>query len=285
VLGSFTVGAPELLRGLQERTARALPAELIVDVDGWWLRHDLGSAWWAATVLPHRDVASADLVDLVARVAAAEKFYASHGAPARFQVSPGVCPVGLDAVLAERGYQRHSVMSVQVAPTAHVQRQPPTEQLLPTKHLLPTGHLLPIEHLPPTGPLRVWLEEQPTRAWFDTWYAVHGHGGDAGTEWAMLERVDQPCAYAAAVMGDQVVAVGRAVADTGWAGVFGMATLPEARGKGAAGKVLAALAEWAGAQAADHMYLQVEYDNSAALRLYERIGFVELCGYHYRIAT
>jgi ribosomal protein S18 acetylase RimI-like enzyme len=30
------------------------------------------------------------------------------------------------------------------------------------------------------------------------------------------------------------------------------------------------------------MYLQVEYDNTAARRLYDRAGFTELCRYHYR---
>jgi GNAT superfamily N-acetyltransferase len=83
---------------------------------------------------------------------------------------------------------------------------------------------------------------------------------------------------------DDVVAVGRAVADTGWAGVFGMATLPEARGKGAARHVLAALADWAVAHQADRMYLQVERDSLPALQLYERTGFSEICGYHYRTA-
>ncbi|WP_046470414.1 GNAT family N-acetyltransferase [Allosalinactinospora lopnorensis] len=63
-----------------------------------------------------------------------------------------------------------------------------------------------------------------------------------------------------------------------------MATLPEARGKGAARGVIAALAAWAGAHAADRMYLQVERDNIPALRLYGRAGFSEICGYHYRTA-
>lgn len=95
----------------------------------------------------------------------------------------------------------------------------------------------------------------------------------------------RPGAYACAMLGDEVVAVGRAVADTGWAGVFGMATLPQARGKGAARHLLAALAGWAGAHQADRMYLQVEHDNGPALRLYERAGFGEMSGYHYRTAT
>jgi ribosomal protein S18 acetylase RimI-like enzyme len=85
--------------------------------------------------------------------------------------------------------------------------------------------------------------------------------------------------------GDDIVAVGRAVADAGWAGVFGMATLPQARSRGAGRDVLATLAGWAGAHEADSMYLQVERDNIPALRLYERTGFREMCGFHYRTAT
>jgi N-acetylglutamate synthase len=45
--------------------------------------------------------------------------------------------------------------------------------------------------------------------------------------------------------------------------------------------LLASLAGWVGAHAAGRMYLQVERDNIPALRLYERTGFSEICGYHY----
>ncbi|WP_425582031.1 GNAT family N-acetyltransferase [Streptosporangium fragile] len=245
------------MRGLQERAARALPAEHITDVEGWWLRHTPSCAWWVGTVLPHRDARRGELVR---RVVGAEEFYAGHGAAARFQISPGACPEGLDTVLAERGYRRQSPVSLQVASAARVLEQAPA------------------------GSPRVRLDDRPTRAWFETWHAVHGHGGDPRSEWDLLGRVERPCAYACVMIGDDVLAVGRAVADTGWAGVFGMATLPEARGKGAARDVLAALAAWAGTHGADRMYLQVERDNIPALRLYERMGFGEICGYHYRIA-
>jgi GNAT superfamily N-acetyltransferase len=136
----------------------------------------------------------------------------------------------------------------------------------------------------PAGSLRVRVDDHPIRDWLSVWQAVHGHGGDPRAERDMLARVERPSTYACALIGDDVVAVGRAVADTGWAGVFGMATLADARGKGAARSVLAALADWAGAHQADHMYLQVERDNSRALRLYERAGFSEICRYHYRTA-
>lgn len=63
-----------LVRGLQERAARALPAEHVEDLDGWWLRYVSGGDWWAGTVLPHGDRG-----DLERRVAGAEEFYAGHG--------------------------------------------------------------------------------------------------------------------------------------------------------------------------------------------------------------
>jgi N-acetylglutamate synthase len=246
-----------MVRGLQERAARALPAEHVEDVEGWWLRHAPSCSWWVGTVLPHGDAGPGELPRLVA---GAEAFYAGYGAATRFQISPGACPEALDSVLEERGYRRQCLMSLQVAPTALVLRKA-------------SG-----------GAPQAQLDERPTRAWFEVWDAVHGHGRDFRREWDMLDRVERPSAYASVMIGDDVVAVGRAVADTGWAGVFGMATLPRARGRGAARSVLAALSGWADARQAGSMYLQVERDNIPALRLYERTGFSEICGYHYRTA-
>ncbi len=251
------MSGPGIVRGLQERAARALPAQQAEDAEGWWLRYAPGCAWWVGTVLPHADAGPGELARRVVR---AEEFYAGHRTAARFQVSPPACPAALDTVLAGRGYRRQAPVSLQVASTARV-----------------LGQL-------PAGPLRVRVDDRPTRAWFGAWHAAAGQGGDPRAEWDLLGRVPRPSAYACVMTGDVVVAVGRAVADAGWAGVFGMATLPQARGKGAARQVLAALARWAGAREAGRMYLQVERGNSPALRLYGRAGFSELCGYHYRVA-
>ena len=70
--------------------------------------------------------------------------------------------------------------------------------------------------------------------------------------------------------------------DDGWAGVFGMATVPAARRTGAARAVLGALAAWAAERGAVGLYLQVEGDNAPALRLYESAGFAEAARYSYR---
>jgi N-acetylglutamate synthase len=136
--------------------------------------------------------------------------------------------------------------------------------------------------LEPADGVGVRLDNRPAQEWLDVWNAVQGHGGDLRSEPEMLNRVQLPSAYASAAIDDEVIAVGRAVVDDGWVGVFGMATRPGARGKGAARSVLASLAQWAEDRAADRMYLQVERDNVAAHGLYRRAGFTEICAYHYR---
>ena len=76
--------------------------------------------------------------------------------------------------------------------------------------------------------------------------------------------------------------MGRAVADTGWVGVFSMATLPYARKRGAGMAVVIALARWAESITVHHLYLQVVCENLIAQRLYQGAGFTEIAVYHYR---
>lgn len=259
------MNAADLIRGLQERSARALPAEHVEDVGGWVLRCAPGCSWWVNSALPYRD---ADGAELARRVAAVERFYASSDTLVRFQISPGACPPELDRMLEARGYRRESPMSLQVATAETVLERLADGTKVATTETLPEAE--------------VELTAHVTTSWFDTWLDVHGRGCDPTAEWALLERVRPPAAYACVRSGGKVVAVGRSVADEGFAGVFGMATLPEARGAGAARAVLAALAAWARVQRADRLYLQVEPGNGPAVRLYETAGFAEVCRYHYR---
>jgi N-acetylglutamate synthase len=250
-----TPGSTATVRSLQERAARALPAEHVEYDGGWWLRRTTSSSWWRGTVLPHGE---ASREGLTARIAATERFYTTSALATRFQVCPGACAAGLDTALAERGYRWDGPMSLRTATPVEVRARFGAE----------------------TSPIR--LTETPTDAWFDVWYAVHGDGDDPCTEWDMLDRVGLPSAYVSVVAGDEIVAAGRAVADTGWVGVFGMGTLPAARGSGAGRGILAALADWAVTQDAVGMYLQVEMVNAPALRLYNAAGFTEAASYHYR---
>ncbi len=245
-----------LIERLQGRAARATPARVETHRHGWWLRHTEMSMWWAGSVLAHGPDPAFGLAE---SIMAAEDFYAAHRAVARFQVCPA-CPVGLDAALADRGYRRQSPMSLFVADTGRV-----LESVTSSSY-------------------GVQVSERYDDAWLALWASVHAQEADLADERRILDLVQQHSVYATAFFGDEPVAAGRAVADTGWVGIFAMATLPRMRGKGVGTAVLAALVGWAEDQRASGVYLQVERHNPAARRLYARAGFVEACSYHYRAA-
>ena len=242
---------------LLERGARALPAADEERRHGWWLRHTDSSMWWSGAALAH---APSQVVPLELGVNSTEKFYVNRGVPARFQVCAD-CPPRLDTTLARRGYRLECPMSLLVAEAEDI-----TDRLS-------------------AASLRVHVTNCPGPAWFAIWHAVSAAESPPEPERRLLQRVQPPSAYLTVFDSDQPIAVGRAVADTGWTGVFGMATLPAARGRGAGRCVLSAISAWAVSQHAPRMYLQVERDNVAARGLYESACFTEIATYHYRLQS
>lgn len=238
------------VRGLQERAARAVAAAVQEVRDGDWLRHtDSPTTWWAGAALLH------GTGELGPRLAGAEAFYSAYGVPVRVQVCPA-CPPGLDEALADRGYARSGDVRLLAAGAGSVAAQPA---------------------------LPVLIEDRPGHAWARLLADAQG-GAEAGAQLRLVERVASPSAYATASLAGRPVAVGRAVQDDGWTGVFGMATLPAARRRGAASAVLAGLARWSLDAGSDRLYLQVTAGSPAALALYRDAGFRPLASYHYRTA-
>jgi GNAT superfamily N-acetyltransferase len=77
-------------------------------------------------------------------------------------------------------------------------------------------------------------------------------------------------------------AIGRAVVDGRWAMFGAVEVVPSMRRRGLATGVTGALARRAYAEGATAAYLQVEADNAAARGLWDRLGFLDHHGYHYR---
>jgi GNAT superfamily N-acetyltransferase len=133
--------------------------------------------------------------------------------------------------------------------------------------------------------LRVEITERLDEAWFELSGPRGRFAGDpaaAAVYRRLLERVRERPAFALARRDGEPAGVGLGVAQAGWTGIFAMRTLPGARGRGVARAVLGALAAWASATGNGRLYLQVETDNAAALRLYAGAGFATAYGYHYR---
>ena len=74
---------------------------------------------------------------------------------------------------------------------------------------------------------------------------------------------------------------GRAVLDGDWLGIHDLAVEPAQRRRGLARAALAALLDWGASRGALTAWLHVEVGNTAALALYEPLGFTAHHGYRY----
>lgn len=240
---------------LLERAARATPAAVEDRGSGWWIRYTDGAAWWSGAVLAHD---ASDDGRLAERIEIAEHFYAERDAAALFQVCPG-CPPQLDRMLADRGYRWDAPITLQTMDVAR-----------------------PVDARPAPG-LDIRIGSAPEAGWLAVLATTGAPGTVVENETRLLNRVGLRSAYVTVLADDEPVAIGRAVAEDGWTGVFGMATVPWARRRGAARSVLSAIACWAREQHAPRLYLQVERSNTAACRLYAAAGFAEVATYHYRV--
>jgi ribosomal protein S18 acetylase RimI-like enzyme len=202
----------------------------------------------------------------VEKIVAAEAFYASHGQPAIFQISPAAQPGDLDTLLAARGYAHH-------APT-----------LVQTTSLVDILARLPGEREQSRQTFSVTVSPH-----FDAdWFALYCVGEEAppaqaAVRQAILRRIALPCGYATLHRDGIPVAVALGVVEGNWMGIFNVVTLPAYRRQGAARALLAALASWGQQAGATHAYLQVMVRNTAAQALYASVGFATVYGYHYRV--
>lgn len=254
----MTRARPETVRLLDELAANATAATTVQLVDGWLLR--------AAAEYPFRRCNSAlpyggDSVGLEARIGMVEGFYRDRDLPVRFRMSPAALPIGLDELLETRGYEIEEPTLVLVADTARVVDQ--------TEHG-DAGHVV----LTRGVNMRRVAE-----------YCGVGDGEHGQNRLRQYARMFEHLGLnvATAVLVDQKPsAVGHAVLERRWAGVYAMTTRPDARRRGAATTVLHQLAWWARENDAPRMYLQVEATNDGARQLYTRAGFETAYRYHYR---
>jgi predicted GNAT family acetyltransferase len=85
--------------------------------------------------------------------------------------------------------------------------------------------------------------------------------------------------------GDAPVACGSLALEGKLAGIFGMVTAAEHRGRGIASAIVAKLLDDARAADAETAYLQVEADNVPARRAYSKFGFKDCYAYWYRVPS
>ncbi|MEZ4228154.1 MAG: GNAT family N-acetyltransferase [Polyangiaceae bacterium] len=246
---------PPSVSALEHAALAAWPAERVSELDGWRLRYMREVTRRANSVWPLSTTPRAT-EELERQVAEAEAFYEKLGASqVLFQMTPLADP-GLEAVLEARGYRLDAPVSIQIAPLSKLIQ------------LTPRGNAC-VELTPGPGFLEVAIQR--------------GRFKDTPEEFlGLLGRIQGRTGFASVEADQGAIACGLGVCDGDLVGVFNMATLPEARRRGAASTLLGALCRWAERRGARYAYLQVERDNVPATKLYARYGFEEVYGYHYR---
>jgi arginase len=232
---------------LEQLAARAWPAAEAVEANGWLLRH--------TPALSRRRSNSALPLGAAPDAAAVEDFYASRGRRALVQIAPDTDRADLDEQLALRGWTSDG----------------PTDVLVGD----------PDTALARTRPGDVAVRSHADAAWVEAWVACEGRPDAREHADEVLARIEPATGFAIAGDGE---GVGLAVCERGWAGLFCVATAPEARRRGVARTVVHALTRWATNHGAQRIYLQVESDNAQAHALYASAGFTRSHGYHYRVA-
>ncbi|MBT9456374.1 MAG: GNAT family N-acetyltransferase [Burkholderiaceae bacterium] len=102
---------------------------------------------------------------------------------------------------------------------------------------------------------------------------------------AHAERMQQsPVPYVGMLLkrGDELLACGQFVREGALVGLYDIFTVPEQRGQGLGRSLCTQLLGLAREQGARSAYLQVSADNDGARSVYQRMGFVDGYGYHYR---
>ncbi|WP_312594296.1 GNAT family N-acetyltransferase [Comamonas terrigena] len=247
------VAAPGTARvaRLEQRSFNAWPAVRTAVMDGWLLRSSGGYTKRANSA---NAVQAGALLD-GGLLQAIEAWYARQQLPAIFRLSP-LADAQCDALLAARGYAL-------VEPSRFLLRH-----VTPADHRLPA---VPVEpHCTPTW-LAGYAQASGLAAPQQPWHQriVDGIGGQ--------------CAYATVEQGGRSVAWGLAVLERGAVGLYDVVVAPECRGQGLGRQLVCGLLQWAAAQGAQQVDLQVRGGNRVAEQLYASLGFVPAYGYHYRV--
>jgi N-acetylglutamate synthase len=246
------------IRCLEEISLNAWPALQTVCLDGWLLRFAEGYTRRANSVQPlYPAIEDGTLME---RIAQCERLYARAHRPTIFKMTDAALPGDLDAVLAERGYSREAETSV---------------------------HILDLRAFALPAPVagQISINSQLSEEWLTAYLEMANIAAPHRPVLRqMLSNIVVPStAYAMLRCNGEMAAVGMAVSERGYVGLFDIHTSAPWRGQGLGTQLVTALLTWGRDEGANCAYLQVMRDNPPALHLYAKLGFAEAYGYWYRV--
>jgi N-acetylglutamate synthase len=234
---------------LQAVMADGWRAGEVARVGPWLLRAGGGFTGRANSALVTSDPVD-DLPTLLDQV---EQWYGDRNLPPRLQMVVDGTPRGLVDLLSRRGWEASPLTHVMTAEAAHV--------------LAATA-----------SDVRVQLEPEPDGQWLGLYRQAEGPLPAVAVDVLTRHPV---VAFATVRLDDRCVAIGRAVVDGRWAGLFAVEVDPAHRRQGLGSAVVVASVRWSVGQGARRAYLQVRSGNDAAIAMWTRLGFTIHHDYSY----
>ncbi len=235
------------LEAIERATVAAVSPAAVAEVPGWILALDPGTIGRAHSAAPLWPEVSADAIPEI------EARYAAAGLPPVWRIGDEPGHGAVREALAARGY-------APVDPT-----------------LLKVGGVSAM--LAAGGEGRGELIAAPDADWAAVFTGEGFDPADGLNRVAALSR-SAGAAYGRVRDEGRTIAVGVMAFHGGWASLHGMRTARDARGRGAAGRVLTALAAEARTRGVEKVFLQVTEENPAR-SLYRRFGFERRRRYFY----
>jgi ribosomal protein S18 acetylase RimI-like enzyme len=241
----------ELVEAIERATITTLAPRAVEELPGWLLPFDPTPLQRSRAAVPlrHRPVDLAILDTIDAR-------YRAHDLPPRYRIADVPAFAPLREELTRRGLTPNNPALVQVAP-------------LPALRALWPASDAPV-----------------SRRMTDEWRRGYiAYGGDPVKEQRRLEILERHdhSLFTYLREGDDIIAVGAAGIAFGFACGHSVRVSPQHRRRGLAGRIMGALVHAASPEEAESLQvmLQVEADNTGAVELYRRAGFVTLWQYTY----
>jgi ribosomal protein S18 acetylase RimI-like enzyme len=269
-----------LLQRVEDASLNASAPPQQLWMDGWLVRFNPGKAQRArcinAVAVGQGGAApgTRQTEALVAKLQRCAALYREHGLPMLVRITPFTQPLGLDALLAARGYTAFEDTRVMVG------SQPLKALLTPQ----PSPHGTDHKHVLPAGMEWAQLESD---AFAQAIGALRGSSPLARAAHAERLRAS-PVPYVAWVIRQQssgaVLAAGQYAREAELVGLYDVGVASTHQRQGLAQRLCEQLLRQAQAAGAQRAYLQVGAGNAVARRLYSRMGFVDAYSYHYRAA-
>jgi N-acetylglutamate synthase len=233
----------ELILGLERCSVRALPPAETVQLGEWLVALGRGSLLRLNSCTTFGESPRRNMFE---RIEAVEKRYDARGRPTRFRLTE--LDRHLDERLETRGYELSTEVVVMTGPVGGAA----------------------------SGNVAVASAAGPT--WLDRYSEWGAHDE--------LRRLELGESLGALTLDTGVfsspAAIGVAVLDGPWVGLFNLIVDPVQRRKGHGRDLTSAILSWAVSRGAERSYLQVVATNTDAISMYSTLGFTEAYRYHYR---